>query len=60
MPVRRCGQGPGRIANGTNPATTLFAPAITPVDVLRSLKMANTYYVLYYGPGIIIKLNATN
>ena len=52
--------GPGRIANGTNPATTLFAPAITPVDVLRSLKMANTYYVLYYGPGLILKLNATN
>lgn len=51
---------PGRIASGNNPATTLLAPAITPVDVLRSLKTANTYYVLYYGPGMIVKLNATN
>ncbi len=51
---------PGRIANGDNPATSLFAPAITPVDILLSTINADTYYVLYYGPGIIVKLTATN
>lgn len=51
---------PGRVANGTNPAATLFTPAITPVDILRSMTSPNTYYLLYYGPGIIVKLNATN
>lgn len=52
--------GTGRVANGNNAATTLFSPAITPVDILRSNTSPNTYYVLYYGPGIIVKLNATN
>lgn len=51
---------PGRVASGDNPATSLFTPAITPVDILLSSTNPNTYYVLYYGPGIIVKLNATN
>ncbi|GAB2564660.1 ScyD/ScyE family protein [Spirosoma areae] len=51
---------PGRIATGDNPATTLFAPAITPVDILLSTVNPDTYYVLYYGPGIIVKFTATN
>ena len=51
---------PGRIADGTNSATTLFAPAITPVDILASNTYPDTYYVLYYGPGIIVKVTATN
>lgn len=51
---------PGRIASGDNPATTLFAPAITPVDILLSNTNADTYYVLYYGPGIIVKITASN
>ncbi len=51
---------PGRIADGNNSATTLFAPAITPVDILVSNTNPDTYYVLYYGPGIIVKITATN
>ena len=50
----------GRIADGTEPGTTLFTPAITPVDILLSTANADTYYVLYYGPGIVLKLTATN
>ena len=50
----------GRVANGDDPASTLFTPAITPVDIQLSTANADTYYVLYYGPGIIIKLTATN
>ncbi|AQG80627.1 ScyD/ScyE family protein [Spirosoma montaniterrae] len=50
--------GAGRVANGDNPATTLFSPAITPVDIQLSTKNPDTYYVLYYGPGIIVKLTA--
>ena len=51
---------PGRVASGDNAATTLFSPAITPVDIHLSTVSADTYYLLYYGPGIIVKLNATN
>jgi len=51
---------PGRIADGNNSATTLFAPAITPVDILVSNTNPDTYYVLYYGPGIIVKITASN
>jgi hypothetical protein len=49
---------PGRVAKGSDPAVTLFAPAITPVDIHRSSTSPNTYYVLSYGPGIIVKLTA--
>ncbi len=51
---------PGRVASGDDPAISLFTPAITPVDILRSSTSPNTYYVLYYGPGIIVKLTAIN
>ncbi|GAB3263167.1 hypothetical protein GCM10027347_29530 [Larkinella harenae] len=47
----------GRIVSGENAATSLLPAVPTPVDILRS-DMADTYYVLYYGPGIIVKLNA--
>jgi hypothetical protein len=50
----------GRIASGEDAAVNLLAPAITPVDIMLSTASADTYYVLYYGPGIILKLNATN
>ncbi|KAA9347130.1 ScyD/ScyE family protein [Larkinella humicola] len=49
----------GRIASGDNAAVSLLSAIPTPVDILRS-DMADTYYVLYYGPGLIVKLNATN
>ncbi|WP_420149432.1 ScyD/ScyE family protein [Spirosoma sp.] len=51
---------PGRIASGDDPATTLFSPAITPVDIMLSNVNPDTYYVLYYGPGLILKFTATN
>jgi len=51
---------PGRIANGEDPATSLYAPAITPVDILLSNGNPDTYYVLYYGPGLLMKFKATN
>lgn len=50
---------PGRVVNGDDENATLLSGAITPVDILRS-NMPDTYYILYYGPGIIVKLNATN
>nr|ARK13098.1 hypothetical protein A6C57_23665 [Fibrella sp. ES10-3-2-2] len=52
--------GPGRVASGDDPAASLFSPAITPVDILLSNKTADTYYLLYYGPGLLVKLTATN
>ena len=51
---------PGRIASGDDPSLTLYSPAITPVDILSSNSNADTYYVLYYGPGLILKFKATN
>ncbi|MGV3557887.1 ScyD/ScyE family protein [Larkinella arboricola] len=58
---------PSRVANGEmdggNAGGTLFSPGVPPyvtaVDILTS-STANTYYALYYGPGIIVKLTATN
>jgi hypothetical protein len=50
--------GPGRIASGEDAAQSLLTPAITPVDIMLSTASADTYYVLYYGPGLIMKLNA--
>ncbi|MBN8826082.1 MULTISPECIES: ScyD/ScyE family protein [unclassified Spirosoma] len=47
-----------RVASGDDPNKTLFTPAITPVDILLSSAGTDTYYVLYYGPGIIVKLTA--
>jgi hypothetical protein len=52
--------GTGRIASGEDAATTLLAGAITPVDIHLSTSMDDTYYVLYYGPGLIYKLTASN
>ncbi|GAB3957670.1 hypothetical protein GCM10028805_50810 [Spirosoma harenae] len=49
---------PGRIANGDDPSATLFSPAITPVDIHLSTPFGDTYYLLYYGPGIVVKLTA--
>ena len=51
---------PGRVANGNDAAQALFTPAITPVDIHVSTNNPDTYYVLYYGPGLIMKLTATN
>lgn len=51
---------PGRIASGEDAAMSLYAPAITPVDILLSNVNPDTYYVLYYGPGLLIKFKATN
>jgi hypothetical protein len=51
---------PGRVANGNDAGATLFTPAITPVDIHPSTTQADTYYLLYYGPGIVLKLTATN
>ncbi|WP_247235077.1 ScyD/ScyE family protein [Telluribacter sp. SYSU D00476] len=51
---------PGRIASGEDPAMSLYSPAITPVDILLSNANADTYYVLYYGPGLLMKFKATN
>lgn len=48
----------GRVAKGSDPAATVFAPVITPVDIHRSSTSPNTYYVLSYGPGLIVKLMA--
>ena len=57
---------PPRVANGDvdgdDPAGTLYAgapPHVTPVDVLVS-NTADTYYVLYYGPGMIVKFTGGN
>lgn len=47
----------GRIVSGENANSPLLSAVPTPVDILRS-DMADTYYVLYYGPGMIVKLNA--
>ncbi|GAB3902644.1 hypothetical protein GCM10028803_29680 [Larkinella knui] len=52
--------GTGRLANGDDATVSLFTPAITPVDILASTTNADTYYILYYGPGLIIKITATN
>ncbi|MGM9510375.1 ScyD/ScyE family protein [Larkinella sp. GY13] len=49
----------GRIASGEDASVSLLSVIPTPVDILRS-DMADTYYVVYYGPGLIVKLNATN
>ena len=49
---------PGRVASGEDSGVTLFAPAITPVDIILSTATADTYYVLYYGPGLITKFTA--
>jgi hypothetical protein len=51
---------PGRIASGEDASVNLFAPAITPVDIHLSTAAKDTYYVLYYGPGIITKFTAAN
>ncbi|GAB3497911.1 hypothetical protein GCM10027341_18710 [Spirosoma knui] len=51
---------PGRVASGDDATMSLFTPAITPVDILLSNANRDTYYVLYYGPGLITKLQATN
>ena len=51
---------PGRIASGDDAATSLYSPAITPVDILLSNGNSDTYYVLYYGPGLLLKFTATN
>jgi hypothetical protein len=51
--------GAGRVARGDEPLLTLFSPAITPVDIHLSKKNSDTYYLLYYGPGILVKLTAT-
>ena len=48
----------GRIASGEDATKSLLAPAITPVDIMLSTASSDTYYVLYYGPGIITKLSA--
>jgi hypothetical protein len=48
----------GRIASGEDAVQTLLAPAITPVDIMLSTATSDTYYVLYYGPGLIMKLTA--
>ncbi|GAB4024103.1 ScyD/ScyE family protein [Spirosoma gilvum] len=48
----------GRVASGEDATKTLFTPAITPVDILLSTAIPDTYYVLYYGPGIIVKMTA--
>lgn len=48
----------GRIASGEDADQSLLAPAITPVDIMLSTALADTYYVLYYGPGLIMKLAA--
>jgi hypothetical protein len=48
----------GRVANGQDAAQTLLAPAITPVDIMLSTTSSDTYYLLQYGPGIIVKLSA--
>lgn len=58
---------PARVANGDmdggNANGTLYSPGVPPyvtaVDILAS-STTDTYYALYYGPGIIIKLTATN
>ncbi len=50
----------GRIASGDDPAISLYSPAITPVDILLSNTQADTYYVLSYGPGLLMKFKATN
>ena len=58
---------PARVANGEmdggNSGGTLFSPGVPPyvtaVDILSS-SATDTYYALYYGPGIIVKLTATN
>ncbi|MCE7040102.1 ScyD/ScyE family protein [Dyadobacter sp. CY312] len=49
----------GRIASGEDATISLLAPAITPVDLLLSTSSADTYYALYYGPGLIMKLTAS-
>jgi len=51
---------PGRVVKGDNPATSLFTPAITPVDIMLSTAAADTYLLLYYGPGIIVRLSGSN
>ncbi|PWJ58942.1 hypothetical protein CLV98_103314 [Dyadobacter jejuensis] len=48
----------GRIASGEDAAVALYAPAITPVDILLSKTSPDTYYVLHYGPGLITKFTA--
>jgi hypothetical protein len=52
--------GKGRVASGEDAGATLFPGAITPVDIHLSTAQADTYYLLYYGPGLILKLSATN
>ena len=49
---------PGRVASGEDAGVSLFTPAITPVDILLSTSTPDTYYVLYYGPGLIMKFTA--
>ncbi|MFD1144488.1 ScyD/ScyE family protein [Larkinella insperata] len=58
---------PSRVANGEmdggNASGNLFSPGLPPyvtaVDILSS-STTDTYYALYYGPGIIVKLTATH
>ncbi|GAB3281102.1 hypothetical protein GCM10027347_56520 [Larkinella harenae] len=50
---------PARIASGDDPAMSLFSPAITPVDIVLSNVNPDVYYVLYYGPGTIMKFRAS-
>ena len=50
--------GTGRVASGEDAGVTLFTPAITPVDIMLSTSIPDTYYVLYYGPGLIMKMKA--
>jgi hypothetical protein len=52
--------GAGRVASGEDAASTLLAGSITPVDIHLSSSLDDTYYVLYYGPGLILKLIASN
>ncbi|MGA0555542.1 ScyD/ScyE family protein [Larkinella sp. VNQ87] len=48
--------------NGDDAGSTVLGlgtpPYVTPVDILVS-NTADTYYVLFYGPGMIVKLSAT-
>ncbi len=47
---------PGRIASGEDATKTLLGLAITPVNILPSSASAETYYLLQYGPGMLVKL----
>src|SRR5690606_16186167 len=45
----------GRVANGQDATESLLTPAITPVDIMLSTASSDTYYLLQYGPGMIVK-----